>query len=135
MQPLSAPTPDRLTGTVCLGPQRDQSQVRGVYVYSTADRMPGTTAAYPAAFPVGLPATKDDDTGLTLKTTSVDAFRADGTMLDPAALGDPDAFTGSGYMLLGLEIDGLAAQYRDVSKRARRTHDGVDGPDVARARV
>ena len=32
VQPLTAPTPDRLTGTVCLGPLRDQSQVRGVYV-------------------------------------------------------------------------------------------------------
>ena len=56
-------------------------------------------------------------TGLSLKTTSVDAFRADGAMLDPSALGDPDAFTGGGYMLLGLEIAGPAAQYRDVSTR------------------
>ena len=78
----------------------------------------GTTAAYPAAFPVGLPPTQDNDTGLLLQTTSVDAFRADGAMLDPAALGDPAAFTGSGYMLLGLEIAGLAAQYRDVSGSA-----------------
>ena len=38
-------------------------------------------------------------------------------MLDPTALGDPDAFTGSGYMLLGLEINVLATQYRDVSQR------------------
>src|SRR6476469_5089285 len=53
LQPLSAPTPDRLTGTVCLGPQRDQSQVRGVYVYSPRERIPDTAAAYPAAFPVG----------------------------------------------------------------------------------
>ena len=117
VQPLSAPTPDRLTGTVCLGPQRDQSQVRGVYVYSTRDRMAGTTTARPAAFPVGLPQTKDNDTGLSLRTTSVDAFRADGAMLDPTALGDPNAFTGGGYMLLGLEIDGLATQYREVSVR------------------
>ena len=116
-QPLSAPTPDRLTGTVCLGPQRDQSQVRGVYVYSTRDRMAGTTTARPAAFPVGLPQTKDNDTGLSLRTTSVDAFRADGAMLDPTALGDPNAFTGGGYMLLGLQIDGLATQYREVSVR------------------
>ncbi len=117
VQPLSSPTPERLTGTVCLGPAVDQSQVRGVYVYSTGDRMPNTTTAYPVAFPVGLPQTKDDVTGLTLKTTSVDAFRADGAMIDPAALGDPDAFTGNGYMLLGLEINGLAEQYRDVSRR------------------
>jgi hypothetical protein len=116
VQPLSTPTPDRLTGMVCLGPQQDQSQVRGVYVYSTGDRMPGTTTAYPAAFPVGLPQTKDD-AGLTLKTTSVDAFRADGAMVDPTALGDPDAFTGGGYMLLGLEINSVATQYRDVSQR------------------
>jgi hypothetical protein len=116
-QPLSAPTPDRLTGTVCLGPQRDQSQVRGVYVYSTRDRIARTTTARPAAFPVGLPQTKDNDTGLSLRTTSVDAFRADGAMLDPTSLGDPNAFTGGGYMLLGLEIDGLATQYREVSVR------------------
>jgi hypothetical protein len=116
VQPLSTPTPDRMTGTVCLGPQRDQSQVRGVYAYSTGDRMAGTTTAYPAAFPVGLPAAKDDGSGLTLKTTSVDAFREDGAMLDPSALGDPDAFTGGGYMLLGW------------------TDDGGDGSDAARAR-
>ena len=36
---------------------------------------------------------------------------------DPAALGDPTAFTGNGYMLLGLEIGGLAARYRDDSAR------------------
>jgi hypothetical protein len=117
VQPLLVPTPGRLTGTVCLGPQRDQSQVRGVYVYSTRDRMPRTTMSHAAAFPVGLPATNDEATGLSLKTTSVDAFRADGSMLDPAALGDPDAFTGGGYMLLGLEIAGPAAQYRDESTR------------------
>src|SRR5262249_5703241 len=76
----------------------------------------GTTTALPAAFPVGLPQTKDNDTGLTIQTTSVDAFRADGTMLDPAALGDQAAFTGGGYMLLGLDIGGLAQEYRDVSK-------------------
>jgi hypothetical protein len=117
VQPLSVPTPGRLTGTVCLGPQRDQSQVRGAYVYSTRDRIPGTTRAFPAAFPIGLPPTQDDDAGLSLKTTSVDAFRADGTMLDSAALGDPDAFTGGGYMLLALEIEAPADQYRDASIR------------------
>ena len=116
VRPLSAPTPDRLTGTVCLGPQRDQSQVRGVYVYSTGDRMPGTTAAYPAAFPVGLPPTKDEDSGLSLRTTSVDAFRADGAPVNPTELGDPDAFTGAGYMLLGLDISSVATKYRDVSE-------------------
>jgi hypothetical protein len=117
VQPLSASTPDRLTGTVCLGPQRDQSQVRGVYVYSPHERIPGTAAAYPAAFPVGLPSTNENDTGLVAKTTSVDAFRADGAKLDPTALGDPAAFNGNGYMLLGLEIDGLAERYRDDSAR------------------
>ncbi len=117
VQPLSAPSPDRLTGTVCLGPQRDQSQVRGVYVYSARDRIAGTTVAYPAAFPVGVPATNTNDTGLLLRTTSVDAFRADGAQLEPAALGDPAAFNGNGYMLLGLEISGLAARYRDDSAR------------------
>ena len=115
VQPAAAPTPNRLAGTVCIGPLRDQSQVRGVYVYSPKDRIPGTTVAYPAAYPVGLPPTNENDTGLVLKTTSVDAFRADGAQLDPSALGDPNAFTGKGYMLLGLEISGLAARYRDDS--------------------
>ena len=117
VQPISAQAPDRLSGTVCLGPLRDQSQVRGVYVYSPRDRMPGTTVAYPAAFPVGLMPTTENDTGVTLRSTSIDAFRADGAQLDPTALGDPNAFRGNGYMLLGLEINGLAARYRDDSAR------------------
>jgi hypothetical protein len=117
LQPLSAPSPDRMTGTVCLGPQRDQSQVRGVYVYSPRERIPDTVAAYPAAFPVGVLPTNENDTGLVLKTTSVDAFRADGAQLDPSAIGDPNAFSGNGYMLTGLEIDGLAARYRDDSAK------------------
>jgi hypothetical protein len=117
VQPLSTPTRDRMTGTVCLGPQRDQSQVRGVYVYSPRERIPDTVAAYPAAFPVGVLPTNENDTGLVLKTTSVDAFRADGAQLDPSAMGDPTAFSGNGYMLLGLEIAGLAARYRDDSAR------------------
>ena len=115
IEPVSTTTPDRMTGTVCLGPLRDQSQVRGVYAYSSTDRIAGTTAAYPAAFPVGVLPTNENDTGLTMKTTSVDAFRADGAKLDPSALGDPTAFTGNGYMLIGLEIDGLAARYREES--------------------
>lgn len=115
--PLSAPSPDRLTGTVCLGPQRDQNQVRGVYVYSPQDRMPGTTVAYAAAFPIGLLPTSDTETGLTLKTSSLEAFRSDGAQLTQSALGDPEAFTGDGYMLLGLEIDGLASRYREDSAR------------------
>jgi hypothetical protein len=100
-----------------LGPQRDQSQVRGVYVYSPRERIPDTAAAYPAAFPIGVLPTNENDTGLVLKTTSVDAFRADGAQLDPSAMGDPTAFSGNGYMLLGLEIAGLAARYRDDSAR------------------
>jgi hypothetical protein len=117
VQPLSASAPDKMTGTLCLGPQRDQSQVRGVYVYSPRERIADTVAAYPAAFPVGVLPTNENDTGLVLKTTSVDAFRADGAQLDPSAMGDPNAFSGNGYMLLGLEIDGLAARYRDDSAR------------------
>ncbi|WP_276057844.1 hypothetical protein [Mycolicibacterium duvalii] len=115
VEPLSAPTPDRMTGTVCLGPLRDQSQLRGVYVYSPQDRIPGTTVAYPAAFPVGLLPTNDTDTGLNLRTTSLDAFHADGTRLEPPALGDPTAFEGQGYMLMGLQADAVAARYRDDS--------------------
>jgi hypothetical protein len=116
-QPLSDPTPDRLAGTVCLGPQRDQSQVRGVYVYSPRQRIPDTAAAYPAAFPVGVLPTNENDTSLVLKTTSVDVFRADGAQLDPPAMGEPNSFSGNGYMLLGLEIDSLATRYRDDSAR------------------
>ena len=94
---------------------RDQSQVRGAYVYSPKERIAGNTAAYAAAFAIGVPPTNQNDTGLMLKTTSVDAFRADGGQLDPSALGDPTAFTVNGYMLLGPEISGLAARYRDDS--------------------
>lgn len=114
--PLSA-AGDRLTGTVCLGPLKDRSQVRGVYAYSPRDRIPNTSAAYPAAFPVGLMPTNTNDTGLAVKTTSLSAWRADGAPITKAQLGDPGAFTGTGYMLLGLEADGLAARYRDDSAK------------------
>jgi hypothetical protein len=112
--PLSAP-PDRLTGTVCLGPLKDRSQVRGIYTYSPRDRIPKTSAAYPAAFPVGLLPTNANDTGLVVKTVSLSAWRANGTPVTKAQLGDPGAFTGNGYMLLGLEADAVAARYRDDS--------------------
>ncbi|AKS30802.1 hypothetical protein [Mycolicibacterium goodii] len=112
-----AENPDKLSGTVCLGPQRDHSQVRGVYVYSPRDRISGTTVAYAAAFPVGVLPTNPNDTGLSVKTTSVDGFTADGAQLAPTALGEPDAFSGNGYMLLGLEITGLAQRYRDDAAR------------------
>lgn len=130
IEPVTASTPDRMTGTVCLGPLRDQSQVRGVYAYSPEDRIAGTTAAYPAAFPVGVLPTNENDTGLTMKTTSVDAFRADGAKLDPSALGDPTAFTGNGYMLIGLEIDGLAARYREESAERGGPLMVVAGPTI-----
>ena len=86
--PLSAP-PGRLTGTVCLGPLKDRSQVRGVYSYSPRDRIAETSAAYPAAFPVGLLPTNENDTGLVVKTTSLSAWRADGIPVTKAQLGDP----------------------------------------------
>ena len=113
LRPISAADPQRLSGTACLGPLRDQSQVRGVYLYSPQDRMPQTTVAYAAAFPVGLAPTNPADTGLVLRSTSIDAFRADGSQLAPTALGDPEAFTGKGYMLMGLSVDGLAQRYQD----------------------
>ncbi|TDH55904.1 hypothetical protein E2F47_09305 [Mycobacterium eburneum] len=112
-QPLSAPSPDRLTGTVCLGPMKNRSAVRGVYVYSPADRIAGSTVAYGAAFPVGVARTDGSDTGLALSTGGVTAWRADGTPLTPAALGDPTAFTGNGYLLLNLVADAPAGRYRD----------------------
>ncbi|WP_418003728.1 hypothetical protein ACNO8X_00735 [Mycobacterium sp. PDNC021] len=117
INPAVVQNPDKVTGTVCLGPMRDQAQVRGVYLYSPADRIKDTTVAYGAAYPVGLTPTNEADTGLTLKATSVDGFRADGGQLIPAALGDPAAFTGKGYMLLGLEIGGLASRYKDDSAK------------------
>jgi hypothetical protein len=113
---LSAP-PDRLAGTVCLGPLKDHSQVRGVYSYSARDRIPNTSAAYPAAFPVGLMPTNANDTGLVVKTASLSAWRADGTPVTKAQLGDAGAFNGNGYMLLGLEADSVAARYRDDSAK------------------
>src|SRR5271155_6100734 len=74
IQALSAPEGKRLTGTVCLGPLKDRSAVRGVYLYSRRDRIADTAAAYPAAFPVGVLPTKQSDTGLVVKSTSVDAW-------------------------------------------------------------
>ncbi|WP_297597933.1 hypothetical protein [Mycobacterium sp.] len=115
--PLSAPR-DRLTGTVCLGPLKDRSQVRGVYSYSSRDRIPDSSSAYPVAFPVGLLPTNPNDTGgLAVKTGSLSAWRADGTPVTKAQLGDPGAFTGNGYMLLGLEASAIAARYRDESAK------------------
>ncbi|MGE2817832.1 hypothetical protein ACQI5H_22225 [Mycobacterium heidelbergense] len=114
--PLSAP-PDRLTGTVCLGPLKDHSQVRGIYSYSPRDRIPNTSAAYPAAFPLGMMPTNANDTGLVVKTTSLSAWRADGIPVTKAQLGDAGAFNGNGYMLLGLEADSVAARYRDDSAK------------------
>jgi hypothetical protein len=114
MQQLSA-QPNRLTGTVCLGPLKDRSAVRGVYLYSPRDRIAGTAAAYPAAFPVGMLPTNQNDTGLVVKTTSVSAWRADGIQLSEASLGDASVFTGNGYMLLGFGADAVAAKYRDDS--------------------
>ncbi len=115
IQSLSSRGGKRLTGTVCLGPLQDRSAARGVYLYSPRDRIADTAAAYPAAFPVGLLPTKENDTGLVVKTSSVDAWRADGTQLTQASLGDPAAFSGAGYMLLGLNADTIAAKYRDDS--------------------
>lgn len=117
LQPAVSPNPDKVSGTVCLGPLRDQTQVRGVYVYSPQDRIPGTIAAYGASFPVGLSPTGDTETGVVVKSTSVDAFEADGSQLMPAALGEPTAFNGNGYMLLGLDVSGLASRYREDSIR------------------
>jgi hypothetical protein len=115
--PLSAPR-DRLTGTVCLGPLKDRSQVRGVYGYSPRDRIPDSSSAYPVAFPVGLlPTNANDSGGLAVKTVSLSAWRADGIPVTKTQLGDPGAFTGNGYMLLGLEATAVAARYRDESTK------------------
>ena len=78
---------------------------------------PDTTTAYPAAFPVGVLPTKDNDTGLMLQDDERGRVPRRRRQLDPSAMGDPNAFSGNGYMLLGLEIDGLATRYRDDSAR------------------
>lgn len=130
IRPLSAPAPDKLSGTVCLGPFRDQSQVRGVYVYSPRERIAGTTVAYPAAFPIGVLPTNVNDTGVTVRSSSVDAFSADGGQLSPAAMGDPSAFNGKGYMLLGLEIDGAAKRYAEDSTKRGGPLMVVAGPTL-----
>ena len=83
------------------------------------DRITGTTAAYPVAFPVGLLPTNRSDTGLTVQSKSTEAWRADGAMVTQASLGDPSVFTGNGYMLLGLDISAIKGQYSEESaKRA-----------------
>ena len=87
IQSLSAPGGTRLTSTVCLGPMKDRAAVRGVYLYSPRDRIAGTAAAYAAAFPVGVLPTNESDTGLVVRTTSVAAWRADGSAADSASLG------------------------------------------------
>ena len=110
-----AATSNRLTGTVCLGPLTDRSAVRGVYTYSSHDQIPETAAAYPAAFPLGMLPSNENDTGLAIKTTSVSAWRADGTAVTQASLGDAAVFVGAGYMLLGLAADAVAARYRAES--------------------
>ena len=115
IHPLTAPTPDQLTGTVCLGPMQNQSAVRGVYVYSAKDRIAGTTVAYPVAYPMGLLPTPQNDSGLVIITKSMEAWRANGQQISQVDLGDPHAFTGNGYSLLGLNISGVAARYRDES--------------------
>ncbi len=111
--PLSEAEPDRLTGTVCIGPLKERSAVRGIYAYSPNDRIKDTTVAYGAAFPVGLPPVNPYDTGLVLTAQGVAAYRADGVPLAPTALGDPKAFSGNGYMVISLSADAVASQYRD----------------------
>ncbi|WP_113963036.1 hypothetical protein [Mycobacterium shimoidei] len=115
IQGLSSASPDRLSGSVCLGPLKDRSAVRGVYLYSPRDRIAGTAAAYPATFPVGMLPTKENDIGMVVKTTSVSAFRADGRQLGRQSLGEPGVFTGNGYMLLSLAVNAVAERYRDES--------------------
>ena len=102
VRPATSPNPDKLSGTVCLGPLRDQTQVRGVYAYSPQDRIPGTIAAYGASFPVGLSQTSDSETGLVLKSTSVDAFDASGSQLTPrGARGSRPPFAATGTCCSG----------------------------------
>ncbi|MGH3726519.1 MAG: hypothetical protein ACRDUS_20635 [Mycobacterium sp.] len=104
-----------LTGTVCLGPMQNQSAVRGVYAYSAKDRIAGTTVAYPVAYPLGVLPTPQNDSGLVITTKSMEAWRQSGQQLSQTDLGDPNAFTGNGFSLLGLNVSGVAPRYRDES--------------------
>jgi hypothetical protein len=119
VHPLTAtPSPGAatgLTGTVCLGPMQNQSAVRGVYAYSAKDRIAGSTVAYPVAYPMGLLPTPQNDSGLVIVTKSMEAWRASGQQISQVDLGDPNAFNGNGFSLLGLSISGVAARYRDES--------------------
>ncbi|OHT85330.1 hypothetical protein [Mycobacteroides saopaulense] len=115
LHPLTAAPSDQLAGTVCLGPMQNQSAVRGVYAYSAKDRIAGTTVAYPVAYPLGLLPTPQNDSGLVIVTKSMEAWRASGQQISQVDLGDPNAFTGNGFSLLGLSISGVAARYRDES--------------------
>lgn len=115
LHPLTATPSDQLAGTVCLGPMQNQSAVRGVYAYSAKDRIAGTTVAYPVAYPMGLLPTPQNDSGLVIVTKSMEAWRASGQQISQVDLGDPNAFTGNGFSLLGLSISGVAARYRDES--------------------
>ena len=97
------------------GPLTDRSAARGVYLYSPRDRIADTAAAYPAAFPVGLLPTKENDTGLVVKTSSVDAWRVDGTQLTRPRWATRPPSTAAATCLLGLNADTIAAKYRDDS--------------------
>ena len=136
IQSLSAPGGKRLTGTVCLGPLKDRSRrPRGLPVLA-----PRPDRRHRRGLPGGVPGRADcrpseNDTGLVVKTTSVDAWRADGTQLTQASLGDPAAFNGSGYMLLGLKADTIAAKYRDDSAARGGPMMLLDLADPAAARA
>ena len=101
IQSLSAPGGKRLTDTVCLGPLADRSAVRGVYMYSPATGSPTPSRLIRRRSRSGCCRPRERHR-LVVKTSSVAAWRADGTQLTQASLGDPAAFNGSGYMLLGL---------------------------------
>ncbi len=82
--PLSAP-PDRLTGTVCLGPLKDRSAVRGVYLYSPRDRITENRRGLPARrFRSGCCRPTATTPAWWIKTTSLAAWRADGTPVTKA---------------------------------------------------
>ncbi len=93
-----------------LGPIRDQSQVRGCTLYSPQDRMPRRPRSpIAAAFPVGLAPTSATDTGCRCARPAWTRFtRRRLATRRPPRWATRSAFTGNGYMLLGLAIDGLA---------------------------
>ena len=91
LQPAAAPTPDKLTGTVCLGPLRDQTPgARRVRLLAAGPDRRAPPSPTRRRSRSGCRRPTRTTPAWSLKTTSVDAFRADGAQLDPDRARRPD---------------------------------------------